>query len=74
MIERACLNCGWILTAAKPQDGNVLVCVNCATVLIFTADRELRLPTKNELPGLMARPDVFGMVSAVEGSNEEDEP
>ena len=72
MIERACPRCGWTLEFAEPDEGAALVCVNCAAVLLFTEDRELRLATEYELPTLMARPDIAGMVAAV--NDEEDEP
>jgi hypothetical protein len=42
-------------------------------VLLVTADKELRLPTEDELPNFMSRPDVAAMVAAVEDSIEKDE-
>jgi hypothetical protein len=71
MIERACPKCGWTLTAGEPIDA--LVCLNCGAVLLITPDRELRVPTNDELSQFMARSDVAAMVAAVKRSNEGDE-
>jgi hypothetical protein len=71
----ACLSCGYKFDAAtqigegddraRPSDGAVSICLNCAHLAIFTADGGLREPTDEELLEILAQRPARVAVEAI---------
>lgn len=65
----SCWNCGHVLTGATdplgdkvPQEGNVSICVECASLGIFLADLSIRKPTLAEEEEIMKSPQARAYV------------
>jgi protein-arginine kinase activator protein McsA len=70
--ERACLNCGHkidaadsLTTADAPSEGDVMVCIKCAALMIYGNAGAFRLPTPEERAEVLADRDTINTLEMV---------
>lgn len=67
--EYACLNCGYVVDMATaspletesraPQEGDVMICLECSHIMIAKADGTVRDATRDEQDEIASEPDIL---------------
>lgn len=73
MAYHECWSCGQPANAhcgpEQPQEGEVIICLNCTDPAIFTEDGGLRQPTPEEHAGIIADPEYRSLKSVIQAAN-----
>ena len=52
-----------------PQEGEVMICLNCTDPSIFTAAGDLRAPSQEEHAGIVADPEYRSLKTVIQAAN-----